>query len=157
MSPEPTERFGLRPDPRVEILLVEDNPNDVELTLDAFRENKLTNPIQVMRDGVEALDFLLYRGVYAQRSGGNPKIVLLDLKLPRLGGKEVLQAIRNDERTKMIPVVILTSSAEERDIFESYQLGVNSYIVKPVDFDQFTAAARQIGLYWLLLNKPPLF
>jgi CheY-like chemotaxis protein len=146
----------MNPESHVEILLVEDNPNDVELTLDAFKENNLTNRIQVARDGAEALDFLFYRGAYANRTNGNPKVILLDLKLPKISGTEVLQAIRSDPKTKAIPVVVLTSSREERDIIETYNLGVNSYIVKPVDFDQFTAAARQIGFYWLLLNQPPI-
>jgi two-component system response regulator len=140
----------------VEILLVEDNPNDVELTLRAFKKNNLTNPIQVVRDGAEALDFIFCTGDYSKRSMGNgPKVILLDLKLPKVDGLEVLRRIKSDPRTQMIPVVVLTSSREERDIVESYQLGVNSYIVKPVDFDQFIESARLLGLYWLLLNQPP--
>lgn len=140
---------------RVEILLVEDNPNDVELTIDALQENKITNRIQVVRDGAEALDFIFRRGVFASRMNRKPKVVLLDLKLPKVSGLEVLQAIRGNPDTRSIPVVVLTSSREESDIFESYNLGVNSYIVKPVDFEQFTVAMRQIGFYWLLLNQPP--
>ncbi len=139
----------------VEILLVEDNPNDAELTLDALREYKLTNRIHVARDGMEALDFIFCRGEYAQRSNRNPRLILLDLKLPKISGLEVLQQIRADACTRMIPIVILTSSQEERDIAASYGLGVNSYIVKPVDFEQFTNAVRQLGFYWLLLNQPP--
>lgn len=140
----------------VEILLVEDNPNDVELTLRAFKKNNLTNPIQVVRDGEEALEFIFGTGAYANRRiEDGPKIILLDLKLPKVDGLEVLRRVKSDARTKAIPVVVLTSSREERDIVESYQLGVNSYIVKPVDFDQFIESARLLGLYWLLLNQPP--
>ncbi len=140
----------------VEILLVEDNPNDVELTLRAFKKNNLTNPIEVVRDGAEALEFIFGTGAFAGRQVENgPKIILLDLKLPKVDGLEVLRRVKSDPRTKTIPVVVLTSSREERDIVESYQLGVNSYIVKPVDFDQFIESARLLGLYWLLLNQPP--
>ena len=140
----------------IEILLVEDNPNDVELTLHALKNNKLTNNIQVVRDGAEALEFLFGTGAYANRSINRPpKVILLDLKLPKVDGMEVLKRIKADKRTRPIPVVVLTSSREERDIVESYQLGVNSYITKPVDFEQFTEAVRQVGLYWLLLNQPP--
>lgn len=143
-------------DIRVEILLVEDNPNDVELALHALRESHLTNPVHVARDGAEALDFIFCTGSYAARNMDNtPKVILLDLKLPKVDGLEVLRRLKRDPRTGKIPVVVLTSSREERDIVESYQLGVNSYITKPVDFDQFTAAVRQVGLYWLLLNEPP--
>jgi len=141
---------------QVEILLVEDNPNDVELTLHAFKKNNLSNRIQVARDGAEALEFLFCSGAYAQRSPHTgPKVILLDLKLPKVDGLEVLRKVKGDPRTRTIPVVVLTSSREERDIVESYQLGVNSYIVKPVDFAQFTEAVRQLGLYWMLLNEPP--
>ena len=141
----------------IEILLVEDNPNDVELTLHALKKNNLTNPVHVVRDGGEALEFIFCTGAYADRSIQNaPKVILLDLKLPKVDGLEVLRQVKADARTQAIPVVVLTSSNEERDIVESYQLGVNSYIVKPVDFDQFTEAMRVIGLYWLLMNKPPL-
>ena len=139
----------------IEILLVEDNPDDVELALDALREQKLANRIQVARDGAEALDFIFCTGVYADRPNQYPKLILLDLKLPKVNGLEVLARIRADPRTKMIPVVMLTSSREERDLVESYSLHVNSFIVKPVDFDQFTAAVRQIGFYWMLLNQAP--
>ena len=144
-------------DMRVEILLVEDNPHDVELTLHALRESHVTNPVHVVRDGAEALEFIFCTGAYASRNMNNtPKVILLDLKLPKVDGLEVLRRVKSDPRTAKIPVVVLTSSREERDIVESYQLGVNSYIVKPVDFEQFTAAVRQVGLYWVLLNQPPL-
>ena len=141
----------------VEILLVEDNPSDVELTLHSLRSSKLTNYIEVVRDGAEALEFIFCSGSYAHRNFENgPKMILLDLKLPKLDGLEVLKRVKSDLRTCMIPVVVLTSSREERDIVESYKLGINSYIVKPVDFEQFTEAVRQLGLYWLLLNQSPL-
>jgi two-component system response regulator len=140
----------------IELLLVEDNPNDVELTLDALREHNLANRIQVVRDGAEALDFIFCQGAYSQRDNRNPKLILLDLKLPKVGGLEVLQRIRTDPHTRTTPVVVLTSSQEERDITASYDLGVNSYVVKPVDFEQFTAAVQRMGLYWLLLNQPPI-
>ena len=139
----------------VEILLIEDNPNDVELALDALRDAKLANSIQVVRDGAEALDFIFRTGAYANRPNRLPKLVLLDLKLPKVSGLEVLARVRADPSTRVLPVVILTSSREEKDIVESYNLQVNSYIVKPVDFEQFTTAVRQIGYYWLLLNQPP--
>ena len=140
----------------VEILLVEDNPSDMELTLHVLTRNKLANHIEVVRDGVEALEFIFCTGKYAGRKVENgPKVILLDLKLPKVDGLEVLRRVKADPRTKHIPVVVLTSSREERDIVESYQLGVNSYITKPVDFDQFTEAVRQLGYYWLLLNQPP--
>lgn len=140
----------------VEILLVEDNPNDVELTLHALRVNNLANRIQVVRDGAEALEFLFCTGAYANRTiEDGPKVILLDLKLPRVDGLEVLRQIKSDPGTRAIPVVVLTSSREEPDIAQSYQLGVNSYIVKPVNFERFTEAVRQLGLYWLLLNQPP--
>lgn len=143
-------------DNSVEILLVEDNPNDVELTLHALKKNNLANRIQVVRDGAEALEFLFGTGAYAGRDINHaPRVILLDLKLPKVDGMEVLRRIKSDEITRSIPVVVLTSSREERDIVESYQLGVNSYITKPVDFEQFTESVRQLGLYWLLLNQPP--
>lgn len=143
-------------DSAVEILLVEDNPNDVELTLRVLQKNNISNCIHVVRDGAEALEFIFCTGAYADRSIENgPKVILLDLKLPKVDGLDVLRQIKADPRTKAIPVVVLTSSREERDIVESYRLGVNSYIVKPVDFEQFTEAVRQLGLYWLLLNEPP--
>jgi two-component system response regulator len=141
----------------VEILLVEDNPSDVELALHALAKHHLANRIQVVRDGAEALEFVFCTGAYAQRANENsPRVILLDLKLPKVDGLEVLRQIKADERTRAIPVVVLTSSREEPDIAESYRLGVNSYIVKPVDFEQFTEAVRQLGLYWLLLNEPPV-
>jgi two-component system, response regulator len=146
-------------DNMVEILLVEDNPNDVELALHALGKNNLTNRIQIVRDGEEALDFIFCKGKFADRTTGplsHPRVILLDLKLPKVDGLEVLKQLKADERTRSIPVVMLTSSAEERDVIESYRLGVNSYIVKPVDFDQFTEAVRQLGMYWMLLNHPPL-
>lgn len=140
----------------IEILLVEDNPNDVELTLHALQENNLTNRIEVLRDGAEALEFIFCTGAYSHRSIENvPRVILLDLKLPKVDGLEVLKRLKSDHRTRTIPVVVLTSSREERDIVESYQLGVNSYIVKPVDFEQFTQAVKHLGLYWMLLNQPP--
>jgi two-component system response regulator len=140
----------------VEILLAEDNPNDVRLTLHALQRYNLTNNIHVVRDGAEALDFIFCTGAYAQRNiGQTPKVILLDLKLPLVSGLEVLQQIKADARTRTIPVVILTSSREERDIVETYRLGVNSYITKPVDFEQFTEAVRTLGMYWVLLNQPP--
>jgi two-component system response regulator len=142
---------------QIEMLLVEDNPDDVELTLHALESHFVTNLIEVVRDGAEALEFLFAEGAYAHRRvDDTPKLVLLDLKLPKIDGLEVLRRIKTDSRTQAIPVVMITSSREERDIIESYQLGVNSYIVKPVDFEQFTEAVKQIGLYWLLLNQPPV-
>ncbi|MCL4505198.1 MAG: response regulator [Chloroflexi bacterium] len=141
----------------VEILLVEDNPNDVELTLLALKDNNLTNPIHVVRDGAEALEFIFATGAYADRQNAEkPRVILLDLKLPKVDGLEVLRQIKANPHTRAIPVVALTSSREECDIVESYNLGVNSYITKPVDFDQFTHAVRTLGLYWLLLNQPPV-
>lgn len=142
---------------RVEILLVEDSPNDIELTMHSLRKNNITNHVHVVRDGAEALEFLYGTGAYAGRSGDEgPKVVLLDLKLPKVDGLEVLRRLKSDPGTRHIPVVVLTSSREERDIVESYKLGVNSYIVKPVDFGQFVEAVRQLGLYWMLLNEAPL-
>lgn len=138
-----------------EILLVEDNPDDETLTLRAFRKNNITNRVVVTRDGDEALDYLFARGKYAGRDNSvMPQVMLLDLKLPRLGGLEVLKQIRADERTKMLPVVVLTSSDEDRDIIESYKLGANSYVRKPINFDEFLEAAQNLGLYWMLLNQP---
>jgi two-component system response regulator len=138
------------------ILLVEDNENDEELTLRALKKNKIRNPVVVARDGAEALDYLFGRGAYAARDTRElPQVVLLDLNLPRLSGIEVLRAIRADERTKVLPVVILTSSKEDCDLVSGYKSGANSYIVKPVDFNQFAAAVQQLGLYWLLLNQSP--
>jgi len=139
-----------------DILLVEDNPDDVELTLRALKKNNVTNRIAVVRDGAEALDYLFAIGRYADRSpSAPPKVVLLDLKLPLISGIEVLRRCRADAQLHRIPIVVLTSSREEPDIQACYDLGVNSYIVKPVDFQQFTDAVRQAGLYWLLLNEPP--
>ena len=139
-----------------EILLVEDNPEDVEITLRAFQKYRLANKIHVVRDGEEALECLFSTGRYAERSiGSNTRLILLDLKLPKVDGIEVLQRCKSDPRTKHIPVVVLTSSREERDLIDSYSLGVNSYVVKPVDFPQFTDAIRQLGLYWMLLNQLP--
>ena len=139
----------------IEILLVEDNPNDVELTLHALGKYRLSTRVVVVRDGAEALDFLFSEGQYAGRVPENPKVVLLDLKLPKVSGTEVLHRVKSDPRTKSIPVVVLTSSNEERDILESYRLGANSYILKPVDFEQFTSSVKQLGLYWLLVNQSP--
>lgn len=139
----------------VEILLVEDDPNDVELTLHTLRENKLANEIRVVRDGVEALEFIFRTGRYEARESEHPKVVLLDLKLPLVDGLEVLRRVKGDPRTRPIPVVVLTSSQQESDIVESYQLGVNSYIVKPVNFEKFVETVRSLGMYWLLLNEPP--
>lgn len=141
----------------VELLIVEDNPQDLELTLRALRKANLANSVQIARDGAEALDFIYGEGAYAnRRTTAAPKVVLLDLKLPKIDGLEVLKRLKGDPRTRTIPVVVLTSSKEQRDVVESYQLGVNSYIVKPVNFERFTSAVRDLGLYWLLLNQPPL-
>ena len=139
-----------------EILLVEDNPDDVELTLRAFRKSKIANEIIVARDGIEALDYLLATGAHAGRGNSRlPQLVLLDLSLPRLDGLQVLARIRANPKTKLLPVVILTSSTEESDLKTGYSLGANSYIRKPVDFQEFRVAVRRLGLYWLLLNRPP--
>ncbi len=140
----------------VEILLVEDNPTDLELALRALKEQHLCNNVQVARDGEEALDFIFGRGQFSGKQIEElPRVILLDLKLPLIDGLEVLRQVRADARTRHVPVVVLTSSTEERDVVESYALGVNSYISKPVDFDQFKDAMRTIGMYWLLLNRPP--
>ena len=141
----------------LKILLVEDNPNDAELTLHTLKKYNLANRIHVVRDGAEVLEFIFCTGAYAQRDMAHrPKVILLDLKLPFVDGLEVLQRIKGDPRTRTIPVVVLTSSREERDIVESYRLGVNSYITKPVDFEQFTEAVRTLGMYWILLNQSPV-
>jgi two-component system response regulator len=142
--------------PHHAILLVEDNPRDEELALLALEESRVANDVIVARDGAEALDYLFATGIYAQRDPADlPHLVLLDLKLPKVDGLEVLERIRSDPRTSMLPVVILTSSDEERDLIRSYQLHVNSYMRKPVDFDQFVEAVRQLGLYWMVLNQAP--
>ena len=144
-------------DKPIEILLVEDNPNDVKLALHALKKNNIANRIEIVRDGAEALEFIFATGAYADRQNAeNPRVILLDLKLPKVDGLEVLRQIKADPRTRAIPVVVLTSSREDRDIVESYNLGVNSYIVKPVDFEQFNESVRQLGMYWLLLNQPPV-
>ena len=138
------------------ILLVEDNPDGVELTLRSLRQHNISNEVVVTRDGAEALDYLFSTGAYASRDTGNmPAVVLLDLKLPKIDGLEVLRRIRADERTELLPVVILTSSTEEQDLINGYKLGANSYVQKPVDFAQFSEAIRLLGMYWLVLNEPP--
>lgn len=137
----------------VDILLVEDNPDDAQLTLHVFRKYNLSNRLQVVEDGAEALDFLFHTGPYVDRE--TPRVILLDLKLPKVSGLEVLRQIRSDPRTCKIPVVVLTSSREDVDIEKCYELGVNSYVVKPVDFAQFSESVRQLGLYWLVLNQSP--
>lgn len=139
-----------------EVLLVEDSPRDAEMTFRTLRKRNLANSIVHVKDGQEALDWLFGNGAYADRDASKtPKVVLLDLKLPKVDGLEVLRAIRSDERTKLLPVVVMTSSQEDSDVIESYKLGVNSYIVKPVDFDNFSAAVAALGHYWLLLNQKP--
>jgi CheY-like chemotaxis protein len=141
----------------VEILLVEDNPTDAELCIRALKKSGLANKLVWVKDGAEALDFIFSTGDYAGRSVVNiPKVILLDLRLPKVDGMEVLRRVKNDERTRTIPVVVLTSSREDRDIAESYQLGVNSYISKPVEFDAFAKTVSELGLYWLLVNHPPV-
>ena len=138
----------------VDILLVEDNPRDVELTLRALKKHNLANKVQVVRDGAEALEYIFPTGLDEERLISNLKVILLDLKLPKVSGLEVLQRIKSDPRTRAIPVVVLTSSHEDSDIQECYKLGVNSYVVKPVEFDKFAQAVAQMGFYWLLVNKP---
>jgi CheY-like chemotaxis protein len=137
------------------ILLVEDDPNDVDLTLAALGEYNLANEVVVVRDGAEALDFLHAKGNYATRACGNPAVVLLDLKLPKVDGLEVLREIRTDESLKLIPVVVLTSSREDKDMVASYQFGVNAYVVKPVDFHEFVDAVKELGIFWAVINEPP--
>jgi two-component system, response regulator len=139
-----------------DILLVEDNPQDIELTLMALNQNKLANNIHVVKDGEEALEYIFATGRYEGRNiNMHPKVILLDLKLPKVDGIEVLKQIRSDEKTKHIPVVVLTSSKEERDVVETYRLGVNSYVVKPVQFENFVSIVKDLGLYWLVINHPP--
>jgi len=137
------------------ILLVEDDPRDVELTLEALSENNLGNEVDVVDDGEKALDYLYHRGKFQGRMGNNPAVILLDLKLPKVDGREVLRVIKADESMRMIPVVVLTSSREERDLAETYKLGVNAYVVKPVDFHEFVDAVRTLGLFWAVINEPP--
>jgi CheY-like chemotaxis protein len=135
--------------------MVEDDPKDVELTLTALEEYNLANEVVVTRDGEEALDYLYCRGSFAARSGENPAVMLLDLKLPKIDGLEVLHQIKSDEKLRMIPVVVLTSSSEEKDMVASYRLGVNAYVVKPVDFHEFVNAIRELGVFWAVINEPP--
>src|ERR1700741_4726756 len=137
------------------ILLVEDDPKDVELTMSALEEYNLSNEVVVASDGEEALDYLYYRGKFQRRSGETPAVLLLDLKLPKVDGLEVLQAIKSDEKLRVIPVVVLTSSREERDMVASYKLGVNAYVVKPVDFHEFVNAIKELGAFWVIVNEPP--
>ena len=137
------------------ILLVEDNVNDVELTFAALEENHLANEVVVVRDGAEALDYLYRRGIYKMRAMGHPVVVLLDLKLPKVDGLEVLKTVKSDENLKTIPIVMLTSSREEVDVVASYRLGVNAYVVKPVDFGDFVSAIKELGLFWAVINEPP--
>jgi two-component system response regulator len=139
----------------VEILLVEDSDADAEMTTRSIRKGNVVNRLVRVRDGVEALDFVFREGAYSQRSGGNPRLILLDLKMPRLGGIDVLRRLKADQTTKTIPVVVFTSSAEEKDVVESYQLGVNSYLVKPVEMIAFTNVITQTGLYWAVMNRMP--
>lgn len=143
------------PTNEVEVLLVEDSPDDRELALLSFKRNKLANNIQIARDGEEALDILFSRGEHANGKASRPRVILLDIKLPKVDGLEVLRAIKADERTRMIPVVVMTSSAEQKDMVESYKLGVNSYVQKPVDFAKFQDVMKQLGFYWLAINKTP--
>jgi len=137
------------------ILIVEDDPKDVELTLTALEEYNLANEVVVTHDGEEALDYLYCRGNFKMRTGDNPAVLLLDLKLPKVDGLEVLQQIKSDEKLKMIPVVVLTSSREEKDMVASYKLGVNAYVVKPVDFHEFVNAIKELGVFWAVINEPP--
>ncbi len=158
MTDQPSDR-SINPSSKqpISILLVEDNHTDAELTIRALRRNRIGNQIQLVEDGAAALDFIFCQGDYAHRIITNqPKVILLDLKLPKVSGLEVLRQLKSDPRTQMIPVVVLTSSAEDRDMIESYHLGVNSYIVKPVDFEQFNQAVQQLGFYWVLFNQLPV-
>jgi CheY-like chemotaxis protein len=141
----------------VEILLVEDNPTDAELCIRALKKSNLANKLEWVKDGAEALDFIFAQGKFSERQVANgPKVILLDLRLPKVDGMEVLRRVKSDERTRKIPVVVLTSSKEDRDVAESYQYGVNSYISKPVEFDEFAKTVSELGLYWLLVNRPPV-
>jgi CheY-like chemotaxis protein len=137
------------------ILLAEDSPQDVELTLNALAEQNIGNSVAVARDGAEALDYLYKRGKFTDRENGNPVLLLLDLKMPKVDGLEVLRTVKSDPRLRTIPVVVLTSSREEQDVVRSYELGVNAYVVKPVEFDKFLRAVRDLGLFWMLVNEPP--
>jgi CheY-like chemotaxis protein len=137
------------------ILLVDDDPNDIELCLAALAENHLANDVVVVRDGEEALDYMYRRGIYKLRSPGNPAVILLDLKLPKIDGLEVLKTIKQDEDLRSIPIVMLTSSSQEADLVESYNSGVNAYVVKPVDFTHFINAIKELGLFWAVINQPP--
>ena len=137
------------------ILLAEDNAADLELTLEALGQSRLVNEVDVVRDGAAALDYLFRRGAYASRPGGNPAVVLLDLKMPKVDGLQVLKQVKADERLRTVPIVMLTSSREEQDLVESYRLGVNAYVVKPVDFNQFIEAVKQLGMFWAVVNEPP--
>jgi DNA-binding response OmpR family regulator len=137
------------------ILMVEDDPKDVELSLTALEDYNLANEVVVVHDGEEALDYLFCRGKFAERSGDNPAVMLLDLKLPKIDGLEVLQQVKSDDKLKMIPVVVLTSSHEEKDMIASYKLGVNAYVVKPVDFHEFVNAIKELGIFWAVINAPP--
>ncbi|MBN1538392.1 MAG: response regulator [Anaerolineales bacterium] len=141
----------------IDILIVEDNPQDAELTIRALKKRNLANRLAMVEDGAQALDFIFARGEYAQRdTSHSPKVVLLDLKLPKVNGLEVLREIKSNPQSDSIPVVVVTSSAEDPDIITAYELGANSYVVKPVDFDQFSEAMSNLGMYWLLLNQPPI-
>jgi CheY-like chemotaxis protein len=142
--------------PRIDILLVEDNPDDIELAIHALREEKLANHITIARDGEQALDVIFCRGEYADRTfDAPPRLILLDLKLPKVDGLDVLRAVKGDERTKAIPIVVMTSSSEERDLIDSYKLGVNAYVQKPVDFERFRGVVKDLGMFWLVINQPP--
>ncbi|OGW32717.1 MAG: two-component system response regulator [Nitrospirae bacterium GWC2_42_7] len=137
------------------ILLVEDSPNDVELTIEALAEHNLANDVAVVKDGEEALDYLYCQGQYTERVAGNPAVILLDLKLPKVNGLEILRRVRSDDNLRLIPVVVLTSSQEESDRVESYRLGVNAYVVKPIDFHKFVDAVKVLGIFWAVINEPP--